>query len=50
MNQRHHELAYDRTTGKDREYHYREWRRIVSELPIVTAPEQSSTPKRIRMA
>jgi len=39
------ELLYDRSYGKDRERYYREWRKIASELPIVTAPERFSAPK-----
>jgi len=42
---RYHETMYDRTSGKDREYHYREWRRIVAEQPITTAPEAITAPK-----
>jgi len=39
------ELLYDRSYGKDRERYYREWRKIASELPFVTAPERFSAPK-----
>lgn len=39
------ELLYDKSSGKDRANYYREWRKIVSQLPIVTAPERFSAPK-----
>jgi len=43
---RYHEEMYDRTTGRDRAYHYAEWRKIVSKEPIVTDPKPVSALKR----
>jgi len=45
MTKRELELLYNRTAGKERTLAYLEWRKIVSELPLVTAPERFSAPK-----
>jgi len=42
---RYHETMYDRTSGKDRAYHYAEWRKIVAGQYIMTAPEAITAPK-----
>ena len=39
MTKRELELMYDRTSGQDRERHYREWCRLVAQMPSVTAPK-----------